>query len=258
MAHQASRLPCCCHYRYGLGRTGEAAEAKLTPHENEEFHTRLFCLLARYQALGGHGYQAALSEHGFRVLQKRMETQFECFASPLNCHFGRYCSAFPDTDCVFGSLGSFFSFRPTSGSYEANPPFVPEFMSAMTEHMEALLKKAKGPLSFTVIIPAWKEIHAWDQLERSQPPPSFPRFCLCQIPSRERPSCSDDATHHSGLPPPPPRSGGSIVCALCEPPPSHRTSFGQQSSFLKGPPAACCCCYEVWRGFPNCCCPSPL
>jgi phosphorylated CTD-interacting factor 1 len=36
----------------------------------------------------------------------------EGFASPLNCRWLRYCSAFPDTDAPFGSLGSFFGFRP--------------------------------------------------------------------------------------------------------------------------------------------------
>ena len=48
----------------------------------------------------------------------------ECFASPLNCYCPRFCSAFPDTDSVFGSVGSFFDFEFVEGSFEANPPFV--------------------------------------------------------------------------------------------------------------------------------------
>ena len=106
---------------------------------------------------------------------------FECFASPLNCYFGRYCSAFPDTDGCFGSLGSFFHFRPREGSFEANPPFVPAVVEAMAKHIEALLDRscerlatsssahsgsvssasaAAGdgstrPLSFVVVIPHW-------------------------------------------------------------------------------------------------------
>lgn len=152
--------------RYGLGRQGAASEHKLTDEEKAMFHRRLFCMLARYEALSGHGYQAALSEHGFRVLRRLMGVTFECFASPLNCHFGRHCSAFPDTDAPFGSVGSFFDFWPSTGSFEANPPFVPEVMSAMVEHMEELLAKASGPLSFTVIIPAWKEVSAWERLQR--------------------------------------------------------------------------------------------
>jgi|AntRauMFilla1563_2_1112583.scaffolds.fasta_scaffold358145_1 uncharacterized protein YneF (UPF0154 family) len=47
-----------------------------------------------------------------------------------------WMAAFPDTDGCFGSVGSFFSTRLTEGSYEANPPFVPEVMSQMGLHME--------------------------------------------------------------------------------------------------------------------------
>lgn len=46
-----------------------------------------------------------------------------CFASPLNQHYGAFCSAFPDVDAVFGSSGSFFHFFPSEGSFECNPPF---------------------------------------------------------------------------------------------------------------------------------------
>lgn len=86
--------------------------------------------------------------------------------------YGRFCSAFPDLDMAFGSLGSFFRFAPThvrppkpltsvtemrpashavelerkltdclnsQGCYEANPPFVPCVIHRMARHMEALL-----------------------------------------------------------------------------------------------------------------------
>lgn len=157
----------------------------------ERFHAHLWCLLARYEALSGHGYQAALCEAGFRALRSAMAVDFECFASPLNCHYGPHCSAFPDTDAPFGSLGSFFQFRPTSGSFEANPPFVPEVMSAMVGHMETLLARASGPLSFTVIIPAWEEVLAWKQLTGSN-------FCResWRVPAREHGYC-DGAQHNA-------------------------------------------------------------
>jgi hypothetical protein len=51
-----------------------------------------------------------------------MGVSVECFASPLNCHLPAFCSAFPDTDAAFGSLGSFFDFFPTEGSFQVNPP----------------------------------------------------------------------------------------------------------------------------------------
>ena len=84
------------------------------------------------------------------------QVDMECFASPLNCYYPRFCSAFSDTDTPFGSLGSFFEFRPDEGSYEANPPFVPEVIEAMAMHMESLLDSTTKPLNFVIIVPCWK------------------------------------------------------------------------------------------------------
>lgn len=78
----------------------------------------------------------------------------ECFASPLNCRYAPFCSAFADTDRPFGSVGSFFSFRPTAGSFEANPPFEPGIFDAAVRHIESLLGNPQaGPLSFVVVSP---------------------------------------------------------------------------------------------------------
>lgn len=132
----------------------------------------------------------------------------ECFASPLNCRYAAFCSAFPDTDAAFGSVGSFFHFRPHTGAFQANPPFVPEVrfegalrcfvfielmrrsstllsnqgrsmralstsqvMGAMVAHMEALLSEAdaaRQALSFTVLVPHWKDVAAVVQLRESK------------------------------------------------------------------------------------------
>ncbi|CAE7312296.1 Pcif1 [Symbiodinium natans] len=50
----------------------------------------------RYQALGGTGFQLALPAAAWNVLQTDFAVQAECFASPFNCWFPNYCSAFPD------------------------------------------------------------------------------------------------------------------------------------------------------------------
>ena len=92
---------------------GEATEAQL--------RARVLCVLFRYAALGAHGYQAALCADGFETLREALGCTFECFASPLNCRYPTYCSAFADTDRYFGSLGSFFAFHPTEGSFEVHP-----------------------------------------------------------------------------------------------------------------------------------------
>ena len=94
------------------------------------------------------------------ALSKHFGVSCECFASPLNAHFERYCSAFADTDVPFGSLGSFFETRFLSGSYEANPPFEEQLMNRMADHMLSLLKDAQThnrPLSFVVVGPQWTD-----------------------------------------------------------------------------------------------------
>eukprot|EP00116_Pleurobrachia_bachei_P004422 sb/3464684/ len=86
------------------------------------------------------GLHAALPRKAFDLLNRKFGVTFECFASPLNCYFSQYCSAFPDIDCYFGSRGSFFEFKPKSGSFQANPPFSEEVMMAMADHMISLLE----------------------------------------------------------------------------------------------------------------------
>ena len=104
----------------------------------------------------------------FDSLLRNFDVRMECFASPLNSRYGVFCSAFPDIDCWFGSLGSFFDFRPTRGSYEANPPFVPDFIARMAEHMENLLEETEKPLSFVVIVPAWSDTEGWKCLNNGK------------------------------------------------------------------------------------------
>ena len=53
----------------------------------------------------GTGLQGSLPVHVFEALHRLFGVSFECFASPLNCYFRQYCSAFPDTDGYFGSRG---------------------------------------------------------------------------------------------------------------------------------------------------------
>jgi len=113
-------------------------------HDESMFLARLFVLLQRYACLGnsgsssvsigtsdgsgkggnGSGFHAAVVDRVFFFLRDRLQVTMECFASPFNCHFGAFCSAFGDTDCWFGSVGSFFDFHPTQGSFEWNPPFL--------------------------------------------------------------------------------------------------------------------------------------
>ena len=150
-------------------RRGKPLSEDVTSSEYATFAYCVFALLLRYESLGGAGYQAALGEDAFDVLNARLAVSCECFASPLNARYGRFCSAFFDVDAYFGSLGNFFGdgFAPRRGSFEMNPPFVPETMLAAVEKASALLDRAEksgDALSFVVIVPAWKECKFWEFL----------------------------------------------------------------------------------------------
>ena len=87
------------------------------------FDDYLYCLICRYQTFfrndqntnEGYGLQAAVPARVFKELNVSFGVTQEMFASPFNCYFKNYCSAFLDTDFYFGSNGSFFEFEPTEG-----------------------------------------------------------------------------------------------------------------------------------------------
>ncbi|KAL3933688.1 MAG: hypothetical protein SGBAC_010281, partial [Bacillariaceae sp.] len=129
--------------------------------DGSSFLRNLYCCLSRYEMIKGAGYQCAMPPVAFDAAHTSLGlgTTIECFASPFNCRYKQYCSAFPDLETKFGSLGSFFddgSFFPTNGSFEANPPFVPEIMWAMNGKLQRILENPKAKaLSFLVIVPIW-------------------------------------------------------------------------------------------------------
>ena len=130
------------------------------------FQSALFALLARYDMLQGAGLQAALQGSIFDYLLNEFDCTMECFASPLNCRYERFCSAFPDTDAIFGSVGSFFDYDfSRGGCYQANPPFVANFILAMYRRMEDTLTTSSEPLMFVVFVPAWTDTSGWMSLQ---------------------------------------------------------------------------------------------
>jgi hypothetical protein len=140
-----------------------ALSTKDLPLADEFFPAHVWTLLTRYHAFfgperfEGQSLQAAVPARGFQLLSSTLGVSFEAFASPLNCYYPRFCSAFADTDWVFGSQGSFFSqtFCPLAGSFEANPPFTVEAMELLARRADALLRAATGPMSFFIVLPYW-------------------------------------------------------------------------------------------------------
>jgi len=135
-----------------------------------------FCAVARLLALQGGepkagGNQAACPGALFDALRADFGVTMEAFASPLNCRFPRFCSAAHDCDAQLGGAGSFFSYRPRSGAFLANPPFVPPLVSRMTEHLSQLLEAASvagGLLLFVVVVPYWPDKPCWQLLQGSK------------------------------------------------------------------------------------------
>jgi hypothetical protein len=108
-----------------------------------------------------HLRRCALCPPVFACLQRSWGVHCEGFASPLNASLPSFCSAFPDVDAPFGSLGSFFSLAlaqpPTllSGSFELNPPFCVTLYADLIAACTALLHAAdaaNSPLSFALVV----------------------------------------------------------------------------------------------------------
>jgi phosphorylated CTD-interacting factor 1 len=141
------------------------------------FRVRLFCLLQRYESIGGTGYQASAPKAVFDCLREEFGVDHECFASPMNCTLPSWGSAFKDTDCFFGSHGSFFDLNnrnwSAGGSFEANPPFVEESMQMMCDCIHQVLQENEErnvKTSFVVVVPCWTDERAHETMRES-------RFC---------------------------------------------------------------------------------
>ena len=126
----------------------------------------MYALLLRYDWLLGDapGFQQAFPLRS--ALQPTIT--FEGFASPFNVEAGNgYCSACPDTDRPYGSLGSWFSFPFTQWptKQELNPPFTEDFLDRMGERIvEGFAARGDTPTTVVVIAPNWTNCRGLDCL----------------------------------------------------------------------------------------------
>jgi len=140
--------------------------SKLFIEERSRFSldTSIWILLKRYSKFicdpedKSEQFHAAAPKNFFELVKKQYNVSFECFASPLNCYFKNFCSAFVDTDGCFGSKGSFFYFKPTQGAFEVNPPYIEEVIEYTADHIIDLLNNSsRRPLFFIIGAPDWRE-----------------------------------------------------------------------------------------------------
>jgi len=132
----------------------------------ETFQRRLYAMLRRYvtfigldpseEGSRGGNMHAAAPESVFAWLRREMSVRCEVFASPLNCYFSQFYSAFPDVDAPFGSQGSFFDVQALpEGSYEVGPPYTEEVMDLMARKLLVFLRSTEHALSFVIFVPDW-------------------------------------------------------------------------------------------------------
>lgn len=148
----------CALYEANAGRHFDSARHYMK--------TMIFILLRRYQTFfgterfEGTSFHAAAPERVFRTLHARLQVAQECFASPLNCFFSQFCSAFPEIDVFFGSRGSFFDFDAAEGSFECGPPYTEECMDRTARRVLRMCggegSAGQQPLLFVIFVPEWR------------------------------------------------------------------------------------------------------
>jgi len=153
---------------------------------DQTFNKRLFCLLMRYQSLGGtdniirkqgsfHEASKIFLPQAWSMFKKDLGVTMECTASPFNCTAPTFWSAFTDTDCFFGSKGNFFDAKDTEfsqgGSFMADGPPEEETLARLEKRIHEVLEqtsKLDKPTSFVVGYPAWEDMSCWKNLQNSK------------------------------------------------------------------------------------------
>ena len=134
-----------------------------------------FVMLYRYQTLGMLGkdtmqlslpddYHKKLEDEGYNI---------ECFASPINRHFAKIFTAFPDTDTCFGSLGSFFDNGKDilmSGDYSGSCdcPYQIHAIENCVDIIHDVLEHSKFKHKFSFALPLWKDADFYRKLRDSK------------------------------------------------------------------------------------------
>jgi hypothetical protein len=128
-------------------------------------HKYIACYL-RYQYLNLNTVALAFDyEHDENTKYFDKDNTLECFSSVFNFYYNNWCSAFPDIENVFGSIGSFWE---TSNKdilkYDnivVNPPFDVNIINLTLERFEEIIFdiKANGlNNNIVIILPHWDDM----------------------------------------------------------------------------------------------------
>ena len=142
---------------------------------DKHFNRRLFCMVMRYQSLGGSlisMQQSGISKETYDTYFFEFGVTKECMASPLNSNADVFWSAFTDTDCFFGSKGNFFDASDEEllqgGSFMANGPLLEETLEVLQERILYILEKTSEPTSFLFGFPPWPDSVSYQTLKNSK------------------------------------------------------------------------------------------
>lgn len=113
-----------------------------------------------------------LTNHGLARVYKDMAKPSEgceAFASAFNHYFDMFCSAFPDLEKPFGSMGSFFNKRewPLSKVY-MNPPFDESLMTHAMEQVIMYCEESKKEVEFFCTFPKWDGFIGLDMFRKCE------------------------------------------------------------------------------------------
>jgi hypothetical protein len=117
-----------------------------------------------YIKLLNHGLARTFDKMGYKTSDST-----EGFASAFNHYFDNFCSAFPDLEKPFGSIGSFFdNLNWTTYEVYVNPPFDEVLMTHAFERIYKYLQTDNKHHKFIFTIPNWDEFRALDELKKSK------------------------------------------------------------------------------------------
>jgi len=122
--------------------------------------TNIGIMCLRYSCLLPRGQQWNIPLPVYHLMVNKYGVTVEGFASPINSQILavnqklHFCSLFPDTDHVFGSIGSFFDQDFDNLKILANPPFVLDLMDKMAVFLSDTFDRVTN-FTCICVVPAW-------------------------------------------------------------------------------------------------------
>jgi hypothetical protein len=117
-------------------------------------------MVLRYGSMINRGQQWSLPKKVCHKLHNLLKFDLEGFASPFNAQLMNlgvpFCSAFPDTDKAFGSLGSFFDQDLANKHAYVNPPYIEVIMNCAAAKCLDACKDGDDTL-FLFAVPVWTD-----------------------------------------------------------------------------------------------------